>query len=231
MRILWNRTVVGFLIFLALGGATVADTIGAASTLSALDAGIAQRRAIITAHHEKICDGIGELLAQMVDLDQFTRFSMYSICPSLDKGCVVDAARRLLAVDADNLALLRPIIARYGWHELKNCGGKDAQHNVWLLVQHADRDKPFQRAVLDKMRQAFLMGEVSAADYAYLVDRVASGDKEPQTFGTQGTCDGTMWKPDPLLAPNGLDERRHEVGLEPETDYAADAASALCKKP
>lgn len=200
-----------------------------ASTLSALDAGISQRRAAINANHDENCGGITKFLDLLYDIDQFMRNSIYTVCPSLEKKCVIDVAERLVAVDDGNLKLLKPIIARYSWHELKVCGGKDAQHKAWLLVQHADRDAPFQHAVLDRMREAFLAGEVSGTDYAYLVDRVATGAHKPQTFGTQGRCDGNAWNPDPVLAPDGLDARRHEVGLEPETVYADRVAEMYCK--
>lgn len=136
---------------------------------------------------------------------------------------------RVMAIDDSNLKIVKPIIARYSWHELKVCGGRDAQFHAWLLVQHADRDAPFQQAVLVKMREAFLAGEVSGTDYAYLGDRVAMWERRPQSFGTQGGCDGNAWKPIPLLDPAGLDERRHEVGLEPEAVYAGRGTEMYCK--
>ena len=228
MPILRASAAVGFLILLAFGGAAAENNYGAVSTLSALDAGIAQRRATIEANQDIDCNSVGKLLTLMFDLDQFTRFSMYSICPSLDKGCVVDAARRLLAVDAGNLNLLKLIIARYSWSQLKVCGGTGVQHDAWLLVQHSDQDKPFQRTVLGKMREAFFAGEVSTADYAYLVDRVAMGENKPQTFGTQGHCDGQKWIPFPIADPKRLDRRRHEMGMEPEAEMRP-RADILCK--
>jgi len=209
-------------------GSAVEQNYGAVATLDALDAGIAQRRAAITANQNIDCGNVGPLLTRLFDIDQFARFSIFSICPSAEASCFRNAAERGVSVDADNLTLLKPIIARYSWRELKTCGGKDAQLHAWLLVQHADRDEPFQRAVLTKMRAAFLAGDVSGSEYAYLVDRVASGEKRLQLFGTQGTCDGDRWKPDPVLAPNGLDERRHEVGLGPEAAYA-ELAAGFCK--
>jgi hypothetical protein len=224
----WLRAAAGFLISLAFGGAAAEDRYGAVSTLPALDAGIAQRRATIDANQNIGCNNVGKLLALMVDIDQFGRFSLFAICPTLDPKCGKPVAERLLPIDSDNQKILKPIVARYSWHEMKACGGKDAQHNVWLLVQHSDQDRPFLRAVLAKMREAFLAGEVKGSEYAYLVDRVASGEKKAQTFGTQGTCDGDAWKLDPVLAPSGLDARRHEVGLGPEADYIADVAS-FCK--
>ena len=223
------RTLYPLALLMALAVPAFAAEGESASTLSALDAGIAQKNAAIAAHRDDSCGNVGKLLELMVDVDQFMRNSIFVICPSSDRKCVMPVAERLFAVDADNLKLLKPIIARYGWHELKMCGGKDAQFHAWLLVQHADRDTPFQHAVLDKMREAFLAGEVSATDYAYLVDRVAMGEKKPQTFGTQGGCDGDGWKPIPVLEPNGLDERRHEVGLEPEAVYAGGVAELYCK--
>jgi hypothetical protein len=227
MRTPWAIAVV--LTLVAVSCIAWADEYGeSASTLAALDAGIEQKDAAIAAHRDDSCGGIGELLELMFDVDQFARSSLGPICPTWENNCLMTAWRRVMAIDDANLKILKPIIARYSWHELKMCGGKDAQLHTWLLVQHADRDAPFQRAVLGQMREAFLAGEVSGTDYAYLVDRVAMGEKKPQTFGTQGKCDGAAWKPNPLLAPNGLDERRHEVGLEPEASYAVVVAQ-FCK--
>jgi len=200
-----------------------------ASTLSELDAGIAQKNAAIAAHRDDSCGNVGKLLERMFDVDQFARSSLGPICPTWEKNCLLTAWPRVMAIDDVNLKILKSIIARYSWHELKACGGKDAQLHAWLLVQHADRDTPFQHAVLVKMRAAFLAGEVSATDYAYLVDRVATNEKKPQTFGTQGACDGNAWKPDPIVASQGLDARRHEVGLEPEAVYAGSVAEMYCK--
>lgn len=199
-----------------------------ASTLADLDAGIAQRTAALATHRDDSCGRVGELLALMSDVDQFARYSFLRICPALGENCL-PIWQRVMVVDEANLKILKPVVARFSWHDLKTCGGKDAQLHAFILVQHADRDTPFQHAVLDKMRAAFLAGEVSATDYAYLVDRVAMGEKKPQTFGTQGGCDGDGWKPIPVLEPNGLDERRHEVGLEPEAVYAGGVAELYCK--
>ena len=209
----------GFLILFVFGGVAAEERYGAVSTLPELDAGIAQRRATIDANQSIDCNSVGKLLALIVDVDQFARFSVFAICPSSsDWKCIRDPAERILSVDAENLKILKPIIARYSWHQLKMCGGKDAQHDVWLLVQHADQDKPFQQAVLGKMREAFLAGEVNGDDYAYLVDRVAMGENRPQLFGTQGHCAGNKWIPFPIASPEGLDRRRHEMGMEPEAE-------------
>lgn len=216
-------------LLVALTAPTLAADGESAATLAALDAGIAQKNAAIAAHRDDSCGGVGKLLELMFDVDQFARSSIGPICPTWEKNCGLTVWPRVMAIDDANLKILKPIIARYSWHDLKVCGGMIAQFHAWLLVQHADRDTPFQHAVLDKMRAAFLAGEVSATDYAYLVDRVAMGERRPQTFGTQGGCDGNSWKPIPLLDPAGLDERRHEVGLEPEATYAEGVADQFCK--
>lgn len=230
MRKLSWLAITTFLTLAGAGRVASEENYGAVSTLAALDAGIAQRRAVIDANQDFDCAGVGKLLERLFDIDQFMRFSIFAICPSSsDTSCISKVAERLLSVDADNLKILKPIIARYSWRELKTCGGKDAQLHAWLLVQHGDRDASFQREVLAKMREAFLAGEVSGTDYAYLVDRVATGEKKPQIFGTQGACAGDVWKPDPILAPDGVDARRHEVGLEPEATYATTVAGSFCK--
>src|SRR5882724_11017826 len=130
MHTLPIRTIATALAFLALSCGADADNYGAVATLPALDVGIAQRRAAIDAHRDDGCNGVAKLLDMMVDVDQFARYSVFAICPSADWKCISNAAERVLSIDADNLRLLKPIIARYSWHELKMCGGKDAQHHV-----------------------------------------------------------------------------------------------------
>ena len=229
MPILRASAAAGFLILLAFAGAAAENNYGAVPSLSALDAGIAQRRATIEANQDIDCNSVGKLLTLMFDIDQFARFSVFAICPSsLDWKCVSEPAERVVSVDAANLNQLKLIIARYSWSQLKVCGGTGAQHDAWLLVQHSDQDKPFQRTVLGKMREAFLAGEVSGTDYAYLVDRVAMGENKPQTFGTQGHCDGQKWIPFPIADPKRLDRRRHEMGMEPEAEMRP-RADILCK--
>jgi hypothetical protein len=63
------------------------------------------------------------------------------------------------------------------------------------------------------MRQA---GSDDNDDYARLVDQIAIGKGEPQTYGTMWTCvDGEARLLTPLKDPDRAEELRRQVGLDP----------------
>src|SRR6185436_3940987 len=84
-----------------------------------------------------------------------------------------------------NDARIKQIVAEHGWPG-RTLVGADGAHAAWLLVQHADTDRPFQRRCLDLMQGAFEAGEVAGQDLAYLTDRVLLAAGQPQMYGTQG---------------------------------------------
>jgi uncharacterized protein DUF6624 len=90
---------------------------------------------------------------------------------------------------------------------------------AWLLVQHAPPE--FQEQCLPLLEEAAARGNASPRDAAYLRDRVLLHRGEPQLYGTQYIVrDGvlTLW---PVQDPEGLDERRAALGLEPEAQSRA----------
>lgn len=124
------------------------------------------------------------------------------------------------AVDADNTAWLKGVIAEHGWPGTSLVGkaGADA---AWLIAQHADRDPQFQQQALDLVAAAADVGEATRAHVAYLTDRVLVAKGEPQVYGTQYVrdADGSNLRPQPILAPERLDQRRAQMGLDSAADY------------
>ncbi len=121
----------------------------------------------------------------------------------------------VMAVDRKNTARMKEIVAQKGW-PTKALVGSDGAHAAWLLVQHADLDLPFQKLCLAKMEPLVKSKEVDAADWAYLVDRVAVAEKRKQTYGTQFTNDR---EPQPIEDEAHVDERRKSVGLGTLSEY------------
>jgi hypothetical protein len=78
------------------------------------------------------------------------------------------------------------------------------------------------------MKAAMLAGRASRNNYAYLADRVAANAHKPQVYGTQGRCVGNVWKPNPIAVPEGLDRRRHEMGMWPMDEYLG-IVNGMCK--
>ncbi|HZU37171.1 MAG TPA: DUF6624 domain-containing protein [Gemmataceae bacterium] len=150
--------------------------------------------------------------------------------------------RRLLdkmtAIDRDNTAWLKGIVDKQGWPGRSRVG-KEAAHLAWLLGQHADRDRPFQKQCLALMRKLPRV-EVDQQDIAYLTDRVAAGEGKKQTYGTQLRYEHGKLVPHPAIEDEAhVDRRRTAVGMQPLKDYIAfcekmmrgDANKAGPKKP
>ena len=97
--------------------------------------------------------------------------------------------------------------------------GKVGAHNAWLLVQHCDEDKPFQKKCLKLMEALLPKGEVDKSDYAYLMDRVLVGEGKKQLYGTQTKIINGDIVPDPVEDEANLDKRRKEMGMMPMAEY------------
>ena len=127
----------------------------------------------------------------------------------------------MCVVDADNRAWLEADFARNGWFRLSTYG-EAADTAAFLIVQHADRDRAFQRRMLKELEALAAQHETRPRTYAYLYDRLASAEQRPQRYGAQGRCTpAKTWEPNPVEEPERLDERRASVGLGPEADYIA----------
>jgi hypothetical protein len=137
---------------------------------------------------------------------------------------------RTMAVDCDDTAWLRGQLKVIGWFDIPTYGAQ-ADKDAWLLVQHADRDREFQRNTLAYL-QRLPPGQTDPRNLAYLWDRVANGEGRPQRYGTQGQCqpDGS-WRPGDVEDPDKLDERRSSVQLEPIAEHALKVAREACPQP
>ena len=90
---------------------------------------------------------------------------------------------------------------------------------AWLLVQHADHDRAFQKKCLDLLKSQ-PPGEVHLANIAYLEDRVRVGEERPQLYGTQFHVDEQgNFGPFPIEDPDNVDQRRKSMKLETLAEY------------
>jgi tetratricopeptide (TPR) repeat protein len=149
-----------------------------------------------------------ELLA-MVAEDQAARMQMIA---HRDDRAMMDA---VAAIDRRTTARMQAIIAASGWPGRAQVGD-DGAHAAWLLVQHADLDRPFQKQCLTLMEPLAATGEVSAVDVAYLHDRVAVAEGRPQRYGTQF---GDDREPKPIEDPDQVDARRAAIGMPSMAEY------------
>ncbi|MEO1074567.1 MAG: DUF6624 domain-containing protein [Bacteroidota bacterium] len=156
-------------------------------------------------------------LSLRVEADQAARGL---ITLALRQGRQPDAADGAfaLAIDSLNTAWLKGVVAERGWPKASEVGEQGAS-DAWLLAQHADRDRAFQREVLGLMEAAVAEGEASGADFAYLTDRVRLAAGEPQVYGTQVRVVDGQPVPREIEDADGVDARRAAVGLNSLADY------------
>jgi hypothetical protein len=166
-------------------------------------------------------------LLDRVKKDQDARFAMIAANPLGGKG-EADAKKRaetldqLAKIDTDNRDWLKGVIDKTGWPGEARVG-KDGAHAAWLLVQHADADRPFQKRCLDLLEKAVSAKDAAAVDLAYLTDRVLVGEGKKQKYGTQLlTKDGKL-TPQPVEDEAKLDERRKALGLQSMAEYIKSA--------
>lgn len=152
-------------------------------------------------------------LRQMSAEDQLVRLALMELPADQWQGPVGKKLGDMMSAgDKANTAELQRLIARYGWPR-RDTVGAESDDAAWLLVQHADLDRPFQKrmlALLDRLRHD---GGTAEKHYAYLYDRVAVGEGRPQRYGTQGGCRDGAWRPDPIEDEEGVHARRREAGI------------------
>ena len=119
------------------------------------------------------------------------------------------------AVHEANARALEAIIVETGW-PTPRLAGEDGAEAAWLIAQHAIGLPRFQRKCLELLKAAVAAGEAPAWQMAMMVDRILTYEGRPQVYGTSFDWDddGEL-SPRPIQGPEGLDQRRAEVGLEP----------------
>jgi hypothetical protein len=132
-----------------------------------------------------------------------------------------EAMRAMGEVDNESRAFIKQMILDLGWPSY-DMVGEDGGNAAWLLAQHADPEPDLQEQVLKLMAPLVEQGQADGARFAMLTDRVLSGKREPQLYGTQfGTdADGVM-RPLPTADWENVDQRRADVGLPSIAEYAA----------
>lgn len=125
-----------------------------------------------------------------------------------------DSANALKEVDADNLAWLKNYVKDNGFPG-KSQIGEEAAQKMWLMTQHAGPEEvEFMESVHKSMTDA--PEEHNPANVAMLEDRINVYRGRPQNYGTQSYSEdgGKTWTQNEVANPEGLAERRKQVGLE-----------------
>jgi hypothetical protein len=129
-----------------------------------------------------------------------------------------DLMKKLTDVDRANREWLKGVIDPKGWPG-QSMVGFDGSDAAWLLAQHADPDRAFQKQVLKLLEDAVMRKDARPAHLAYLTDRVLAGDGKKQLYGTQFTMRDGKLEPEPIEDEANVDKRRAEVGLPPLAEY------------
>ena len=126
-------------------------------------------------------------------------------------------------VDERNRNKLKEIFEEHGF-PTRRLVGKDAMQGIFLMIQHSDGDREWQKSQLANIERAVKNGDLDGQTYAYLYDRIKVNSGEKQLYGTQ------FEKVDPInktveLAETeeieNLDKRRMEIGMMPIEMYKA----------
>lgn len=148
----------------------------------------------------------------------------------IDQGALLDktlAPGALEKLQDANTERLKDIVQRHGWPTLSMVGN-DAAQGAWLVVQHADKDRAWQRQALALMEALVPANEVRKTDVAYLRDRLDIADSNTQRYGTQGRCVAKqVWQPWEITDPEHLEERRKAMDMTTEEAYLK-LASRMC---
>jgi hypothetical protein len=153
--------------------------------------------------NKQILDAIANEIIAMSDADQAMRKS----------------EQWNASIDEKNTSRMKQIVADIGWPTVSKVG-TTASNMAWLLVQHADHDREFQRDCLALMKTQ-PAEDVDVKNIAYLEDRVRVGEGHMQLYGTQfHTVQGEL-EPFPIEDQEHVDQRRAEISLNTLAEYAA----------
>lgn len=128
-------------------------------------------------------------------------------------------AQRFLQQDSLHLVRLRHLVAHHGWLGRDEVG-RTGNEALFLILLHSDKAavlREFLPAVVRSVHQ----GQTEAQSLAYLQDRLAVREGQPQLYGTQFQLNEQTQQLEvaPLAAPAQVDLRRYQMGLPPLATY------------
>jgi len=126
-----------------------------------------------------------------------------------------------VSIEKINRDRLKGIISEFGF-PTRQLVGKDAMQGIFLMIQHSDGDKEWQKEQLPNIERAVKQGDVDGQSYAYLYDRIKINGGEKQRYGTQFKNVDPINKKVELADTEdieNLDRRRMEVGMMPIQMY------------
>lgn len=166
------------------------------------------------------CDGLARDLAVMKEAGQALRKRIDYLDP--ESAVQRTLMQHIALVDRVNTTRLKGLVMRCGWPSTATHGAQAAA-DAWLLVEHAERDRVFQKQMLVLVEQAAgANGEGLDRPFAYLDDRIAVAEKRPQRYGTQLSARGDdrcALEFAPFDNREQVEARRARLGLPPLDTY------------
>ena len=114
--------------------------------------------------------------------------------------------------DHRNQELIISIIEKCGMPTLNEVN-QEQMNAIWLGLQHTENK--YRIKYFPLIEKAVKNGDLSKEQYALMKDRILMDEGKPQIFGSQ-IKNGKLYD---LEAPETVNERRQEMGLEPIEDY------------
>nr|WP_294789050.1 DUF6624 domain-containing protein [uncultured Flavobacterium sp.] len=112
-----------------------------------------------------------------------------------------------------NAVILNEIINEIGYPTVDKVE-KEASEAAWLIIQHSIGSPDFMKKCAAQLQNAVRENKADPVNLAYLMDRIAVFEENPQLYGTQFD-----WDENGKLSPNLFDdlitvnERRNAIGL------------------
>jgi hypothetical protein len=139
----------------------------------------------------------------------------------VDSKEVKDEWKLINKHDSINLVQIKELIMKYGWLGPRKVGFRGST-TCYLVIQHADLAT--QEKYFPIMKRSVKQGNASAADLAFLEDRILLRQGKMQLYGSQLNTlknKDDISYPKKLQDPDNVDSRRFNVGLESMAEYLA----------
>ena len=113
----------------------------------------------------------------------------------------------------NNAAILNDIIETIGYPTVEKVG-EEASEAAWLVIQHAISLPEFMKKCARLLEKAVKEHQANPVNLAYLTDRIAAFQNQPQHYGTQFD-----WDAKGEMSPGAVDDwgkvnqRRKSIGL------------------
>lgn len=161
-------------------------------------------------------------IAAIVAKDQAIRFEILNLQKKFGTNLLnthPEVLKLWNNIDKENLKETKKILNNGGWPNVTTFS-KEYNHNIFLLVQHADTEPKFQQQFLNFLNTHLAVKKSMRSEAAYLYDRIQVNLNLPQKYGTQGKCiKPGLWQPFKIENIQKIDQFRHAVGLNSFLEY------------